>query len=158
MFFAGFVLAWFQRHALMDWSTEPFLRIWMNYRYAPQPLTEYAPPSLFLAHLWLATESGFVAALPFSARLCSRIRPSVRAKLGGFRFVIASYLASTAGAVLGRHVVASRVADWLKDQSAGLIVIALTDIVKLIVTATVGLLVLFEVGVIATTSWMRRGS
>jgi hypothetical protein len=30
--------------------------------------------------------------------------------------------------------------------------------VKLIVTATVGLVVLFEVGVIAATSWMRRGS
>jgi Sec-independent protein secretion pathway component TatC len=156
-FLLGFVLAWSQRHALLEWSIEPFLRIWMNYRYAPQPLAEYPPPSLFLTYLSLATEAGFVAALPFSARLCSRIRPSVRAKLSGFRFVMASYLATTAGVVLARYVVASWAADWLKDQSTSLIVIALTDIVKMVITATVGLVLLLKVGVIAATSWTRRG-
>lgn len=161
-FLVGFVLAWAQREALLGWAVEPFLGPWLSDPRIPPQLLYMRPVGLFLTYLALATCGGFVAALPFLARLCCRIRPSVRAKLSGFRFDVASYLSASAGIVLSRRILFPGFAKWFVERFISTapetnLAAVMTDCLNAVLIATAGLVVLLEVGVIAATSWMRRG-
>jgi Sec-independent protein secretion pathway component TatC len=150
LFMVGFVLTWNQREQLLGWSAEPLARAWRS-AIPPMPpaLLIYSPlykQSFFLAYLSLATAGGVFAALPFVARLCSRVRPSVRARLTGFAFIVASYLVVSAGLVLAQYVAFPAVARWLlepaqnvaNERGPSFAFIPIEDYVVPAVAATVG--------------------
>lgn len=167
LFAVGFAVAWYQKSGILLWIVEPVLRVWPNGSlpyYLPLP----TPSGLFLAYVCIATASGFVAALPFIARLFCGMWPSVRARLGGFVFVFGSYVGAGIGLLLAQSVVFRPVAAWLAERAladanrAGesplRATLTVADFVMPAVAVAMSLVLLFEIGVVVATLRTRAHS